>query len=233
MSAVVALLREPAAPVSPPPPAKPLSPARAALAAANERLAALNAEFAALVEPANRLAAIVGKADTAERRRKAAYDRDTTVLAEWLAGGVGERPQPSDELLAAEHDLVQLRRDREAAELITPRAQERYMECHGRLVAASAAQQAALYGAAAEAAVEFINGTLRPRIREALQARVLLEGLLEVMAFGPGAAAGGQAAADRVRPVQTAVFRTAAARNSDAGRAFLDRLAKEPGAELR
>ena len=229
----VVTLREPATPVAPPPAAKPLSPARANLAAANERLAALNAEFAALVEPANRLAAIVGKADTAERRRKAAYDRDTTILAEWLAGGVGERPQPSDELLAAERDLVQLRRDREAAELITPRAQAVYMACHGRLTAASAEQQAALYGAAAEAALEFIDGTLRPRIREALQARVLLEGLLEVMAFGPAAAAGGAAAADRVRPVQIAVLRTAAPRDSDGGRAFLDRLGKEPGSELR
>jgi hypothetical protein len=226
----VVALRDP--PGSPATTSKTLTPERAALAAATRRLAELSAEMATLVEPANKLAAVVGRFNEAERRRTELYAADTAILAEWLTSGEGDRPLPSPELIAVEREVVQLRREREAAESMTPHVQAKYMECHGRLMAAQREREAALYQAAAAAALAFIDSTVRPSIRAALEGRCRIESLIEVVGFGPGAANGGAAAGDRIRAALGPVLRTSVLKDPALAKQFLDRLDKDPAAEL-
>lgn len=209
-----------------------LSPARQALAAANERVAAVGAEVDRLAEPANRLGRIIGEADRLERRRAELETKDREILTTWLLVGDGDRPQPSPELLQIERQLIEARRDRAAAEAAVPDANMAFQQATLRLREAGQTRDTALYQVGAEAACGYIDRVLRMRVREALAARVVVESLVEVLGFGPGAPNGGQAAAGRIREHLKPVLAASQLRDSDGARRFLDRLANDPAAEL-
>jgi hypothetical protein len=202
--------------------------ARARLREANARVEAIGAELAALAEPTNRLARIAGEADRAEKRRAALQGKDLEILGAWIASGEGERPQPSPELIEVERQLVQLRRDREAADLASPRATELYTQKAAEMTRVALDRDAELYRTAAALAVNFIDTTLRHAIELAMQARVRVESLIDALTLGAVGQAGGAAAAERIRERLIPVLRTTAMRDVEAAGRFISRLCADP-----
>ncbi|HEY1258539.1 MAG TPA: hypothetical protein VGF34_04765 [Stellaceae bacterium] len=205
-----------------------LAEARSRLAEANRQVEKAGAEVTALAEPCNRLAALAGAADRAEKRRAALAAADDARLGAWLASGEGDRPAPSPELIEVERELIGLRRDQEAAEKAAPPAQERFNTAAARLRDISLGRDQALYQAAAEVAIGFIAGELRQCVNAALAARVKVESLIDALTLGPIGQNGGARAAERIRESLVPVLRTAVPRDIDAAGDFLRRLITDP-----
>jgi hypothetical protein len=154
-----------------------LSPARAELARLSDQLSAAKAEHEKVQQPVSRLRAAIDGHREAEAERAVAQGEYETLLAAWLAGGEGSRPQPPTRLLAAEHRVRETLVDAEAAERALPpleAAAQAAIDLLGRL---SIQYRQATWRAAVEAAGDYARSTWLPTMVEAVKASAPLESL--------------------------------------------------------
>ena len=234
-AAVVSLSRDRA---TTSPTAKPLSPARANLVAANAALAAVRAEIARLSEPASRLHTI--RRDlTAEQQKFAALKAaDDRRLGEWLTtGGEGPRPEPDAELPGVERRIIELTRDAAAVESVQPGLEQAVAAAASRGAAVSITVDVAFWAVVAEAAAELIDQEFIARLKTMLECEAVIVSLFDVLRFSP-AAGNGSSPAHLVAELiskkrQEAKQNTGVPRSTAAGEAFLARLRADPRAELK
>lgn len=212
------------------------SPARARLAAAAAELAAALAELAAAQEPATRLGAVLAEAAGLEAELAALRSVDKARLGAWLAGDSDEpRPEPDPATSAAEKRLGALAADIVAARAALPAAEQSFQHCAERVREVQHRRDAALFGAAIDAAAGFA-GCYRAALAAALEHEAVLHGLRdELLMRGNRADAepGAMDAAARIGDLIAATKRGAAVRrNPEAGRRLLARLLSDPEATL-
>jgi hypothetical protein len=216
--------------------ASPRSAVRARLAAAIDELAAAGAELAAAQEPASRLAAVIAEAADLEAELATLRAADESKVGAWLAGGSRDpRPEPSPATAAAEKRLAALTGDAGAARTALPAAERAFQHCAQRVRELQRCRDAALCGAAIDAARDFA-GAYRAALTAALERAAALHGLRdELLRRGnhADAAPGALDAAARVGELIAETKRTAAARNNpEAARRLLAALVANPDARL-
>jgi hypothetical protein len=152
----------------------PRSPARAQLALAIAELARAGAELAQAQEPAGRLGAVITEAARREAEIAALRAADESRLGAWLAeGGANPRPEPDPATIAAEERHATLAADVIAARSALPGAERSFQHCAERVRESQRRRDAALCGAAIDAARSFAG-----RYRAALTAALEHEGVL-------------------------------------------------------
>jgi hypothetical protein len=233
MSAVVALLHDPAA--SPPTAAKPLSPARANLVAANVAVEAARAEFARLSEPANKLHEIKRDLATEQKKFAALKAADDVLLGRWITGGgAGPRPTENEERDAVERRIIGLVRDIGAVTAVQPGLDEAVNQAASRFAAAKATREAAFLIVVAESAAKFIDREFTARLTAMLESEAVIVSLFDVLRFSPtGSGNPAHRVAELIgQKLQEAKRNIGVPRNTEIGRKFLDRLRADPTAEL-
>jgi len=214
----------------------PRSPARAQLAFAIAELARAGAELTEAQEPALRLSAVIAEAARREAEIAALRAADEARLGAWLAeGGAHPRPEPDPATIAAEGRSAASAADAVAARSALPAAERAFQHCAERAREGQRRRDAALCGAAIDAARGFAE-----RYRAALTAALEHEGALrglreELLARGnrsepePGAID----AAARIGELIAETKRGAAVHcNPQIARRLLAALASDPDAAL-
>ena len=159
-----------------------LSPAREALTRINAEIAELRLSIAAANEPVVKLIAVAVRLADAEQKLAASRGEDDERRASWLAADRdGPRPEPSDQTLRYEIELVEARRDHVAAERALPVRQEEAQRLNERLGALALQQRAVVYNVVLEAVRDFCETELRPVIAEFLRRENALRGVADIL----------------------------------------------------
>ncbi len=214
----------------------PRSPARAQLALAIAELARAGADLAEAQEPAVRLGAVIAEAAQRETEIGTLRAADESRLGAWLAeGGADPRPEPNPATIAAEERRAALAADVIAARSALPGAERSFQHCAERVRESQRRRDAALCGAAIDAARGFAE-RYRAALTAALEHEAVLHGLREeLVARGnrsepePGA----MDAAARIGELIAETRRGAAARrNPETARRLLAVLLSHPDASF-
>ena len=214
----------------------PRSPARAELAAAIAELADAGAELAAVQEPASRLGSIIAETARLEAEIAALRAGDEARLGAWLGGGeIDRRPEPSPATTAAEKRLAALTADASAARAALPAVERSFQRCAERVRQVQRRRDAALYGAAIDAARGFVQ-FYRMSLTTALRHEAVLHSLREELVLRGNrseAEPGAMDAAARIGELIAQTKRDAAVRRDpEAGGRLLAALASDPDAVL-
>jgi hypothetical protein len=212
------------------------TPPRAQLALAIAELARAGVELAEAQEPALRLGAVIAEAARREAEIAALRAADEARLGAWIAGGGADpRPEPDPVTIAAEERRAALAAGAIAAGSALPAAERAFQRCAERVRELQRRRDAALCGAAIDAARGFAE-----RYRAALTAALEHEGVLrglreELLARGnrsesePGAID----AAARIGELIAETKRGVAVRcNPQTARRLLAALLSDPDASL-
>jgi hypothetical protein len=185
-----------------------LSPARGTLAKVNREIAEAQASVAAANQPINKLNAVAGRLAAAEQKLAASRTADDEQLAAWLeAGRNGPRPMPSHKTLCLEAELVEVRRDRTAAEHALPLRQSEMAQLQEQLGGLAEQQRVAVAAVIVEECERFCQAELRPLLAEFLRREGAVRGLSKVLwtAGQNGLAAQVDAAIASCRPNEAAL----------------------------
>jgi hypothetical protein len=215
-----------------------LSPTRQSLLNAINMLRSAQTEVEQASAPTHHLLSIIAEAKQAERYLAEVRRPEVATLAAWLqAGGAGERPQPSAETFAAEREAARLSHDAEAARIALREAETVVARMVAVVAAATQTRATAIVEVVVEEAMRVIHEEYLPTITAMLKIEARLAGLKNALfemanrAREPVLAAS-TAAARIGEMLATAKKKPAVPCNEAAGRAFLERLATEPGAVL-
>jgi hypothetical protein len=163
-------------------PAAPLSPARGALRAAIELLAAASTELTEAHTPEQRLFAIVSEPEAAERDLTACRVEDDRVPGAWLADAAeGERTRPSARTLADERAVGDLGRNAIAARAALPKHQAKVLDCSKRVRDLGIAHRDAAYRTAVKAVREFLDAEFAPAIQHLLAIKAKARGVEQAL----------------------------------------------------
>jgi hypothetical protein len=214
----------------------PRTPARGQLALAIADLARAGAELAAAQEPATRLSAVIAEAAGFEAQVAVLRAADDAQLGAWLAGaGTDPRPEPSAATIAAKKRLEALTEDAASARAALPAAEQSFRYSAERVREVQRRRDAALCGAAIDAARGFAE-RYRAALTVALEHEAVLHGLRdELLVCGNRADAepGAMDAAARIGELIAETKRGAAVRrNPEAGRRLLGALLSDPNATI-
>jgi hypothetical protein len=217
-------------------PEEPLSPARESLAEAIEQLAAASAALDRAEQPVQRLQAPMNDLSRLDRQLSEFDQQLSAEVGKWIgAGSIGERPTLPAAATGIRQRRDALAADAAAASLALPGALVRRSETSEAARRAGRRRDEALAIVAGEAAQEML-----PKLASALSEFLRLEGVLIGLRLEMLAAAN--------RPDATTLLLTHAAAISDViaqvkrdtavptdrepGRRLLDKLARDPGANL-
>jgi len=212
------------------------SPARGQLALAIADLARTRAELARAQESAARLGAVIAEAARLEAEIAALRAAEEARLGAWLAEGAADpRPEPDPATIAAGRRCEALAADAIAARAALPAAERSFQDCAAGVHATQRRRDAALCGAAIDAARGFAE-RYRAALTVALEHQAVLHGLREeLLARGnrsdpePGA----MEAAARIGELIAETKRGASVRhNPTAARRLLAALLSDPDASI-
>jgi hypothetical protein len=212
------------------------SPARAQLALAIADLAGAGAELAEAQGPAIRLGTVIAEAARLEAEIAAVRAADEARLGVWLAeGGADPHPEPHPTTITAVTRREALAADAVAARAALPAAERSFQDCAARVREMQRRRDAALCGAAIDAARGFAE-RYRAALTVALEHQAVLHGLRdELLARGnrsdpePGA----MDAAAKIGEIIAETKRgTAVRRNHETARRLLAALLSDPDASI-
>lgn len=154
-----------------------LTGVRAELAAANDALTAAIADRDAQHQPLSRLNKVIADHQRAEAQRLQLQSEYDNELGRWLADGDGPRPQPSQQLMAAEEWSRSTRASAAAAEARMEVAAAEASQSSAAVAAAAFRQKSATYRTTVEACQEFCELHLRPAIDAAMEYEATVRGV--------------------------------------------------------
>jgi hypothetical protein len=212
------------------------SPARAQLALAMADLTRAAAQLAEAQEPALRLGAVIAEASRREVEIAMLRAADESRLGAWLAkGGTDLHPEPDPATILAEKRHEELAADTIAARSALPAAEQSFQRCAERMRELQRRRDAALCGAAIDAARDFAE-RYRAALTAALEHEAVLHGLRDELlarANRSDAEPGAMAAAARIGELIAHTKRAAAVRrNWEPACRLLAALTSDPDASI-